>query len=876
MGERSHRTLMNGSNEVSSTSSRAHGLPLTGRGSLLAEIVAELQAGAHTVLRGPAGIGKTRLAHEAVQQLAGQGRNVQLLMASEATSDFQFGALAPIGYPPKSEPGDVTMALGWYLSNWRRQGTAGGPVVVWVDDAQHLDSLSALMLRHAVTASVIQLVATHRTPEQLPSDIEAMATDGSLTSFDVPPLEREDAGILARLVCPRKLTVAEVNEVTRLGGGRPLLLRELALAVDAPDSNLTAGFDSQISRRISRLPPAERRTLEMIAVAEPLPASVLVEHRDELAGLIGSGIVQTHGANELRLEHPLYSEWVVRALGPRSVEVYRDLIAAAPDETDSRLLVEWHLCADIAPSPSLASAATRAALTRSDTETAFRFVSHTPPGERLLLEGQALLLSGSVADGLEMLASVYTGSESSRTHAVEAATFAARFVGLVLGDQAEAHRILSSVDDASLDPLLRRVLLNGRLWLWMFGPGPDGSELDLVHELLSSSLPIDQTSYDLAISAGAVTYLVHGAQRADGIIRRMREIESAVEPDRDSLARARSVEAWHLLLCGQASAAVMLVSEAFETARQIGDAESVSLLGGTGGLVTAMSGDLVRGCRMSEIGQSDPEVDWWRWKVMARLTLAGSSCLLGRVDRAKELFEHVQPDSPGLISLDLEDAIRARARYLIDEASGSPVDEAFLMSAFEQLAATHKSLWIAVFAAEICDSRSGSAILRFIADQLERIESNDISQTVRSATLARLDGDNARLLRASLDFELAGLVAGASRGFADVLRDPDGSSEFRSEAVAGIMRMARRWNGAPAAWLADINALPTARQLEIAFAVAGGESQAAIAERLFLSVRTVQNHLYRTSQSMAVSGQDELAAMLRERVAPAGWTPTLV
>ena len=45
--------------------------------------------------------------------------------------------------------------------------------------------------------------------------------------------------------------------------------------------------------------------------------------------------------------------------------------------------------------------------------------------------------------------------------------------------------------------------------------------------------------------------------------------------------------------------------------------------------------------------------------------------------------------------------------------------------------------------------------------------------------------------------------------------------------------------------------------------IAAGESNGAIAERLTLSKRTVESHIYRAMAKTGTSNRDELAALLR-------------
>ena len=93
---------------------------------------------------------------------------------------------------------------------------------------------------------------------------------------------------------------------------------------------------------------------------------------------------------------------------------------------------------------------------------------------------------------------------------------------------------------------------------------------------------------------------------------------------------------------------------------------------------------------------------------------------------------------------------------------------------------------------------------------------------------------------------------------------------------AGRTASARRADGRAAAWLRDCEGarpptLPAAgaaeeltpREREVALLAAGGLSSATIAERLVVSVRTVDNHLQRAYAKLGISGRHELDGALR-------------
>src|SRR4051794_25423952 len=78
--------------------------PLTGRTEELQRLGALVRAGdvAGVVISGPAGVGKTRLAHEGLRLAEAVGHPVASVTATRAASSLPFGALAPM-LPPSED-----------------------------------------------------------------------------------------------------------------------------------------------------------------------------------------------------------------------------------------------------------------------------------------------------------------------------------------------------------------------------------------------------------------------------------------------------------------------------------------------------------------------------------------------------------------------------------------------------------------------------------------------------------------------------------------------------------------------------------------------------------------------------------------------------
>jgi DNA-binding NarL/FixJ family response regulator len=118
------------------------------------------------------------------------------------------------------------------------------------------------------------------------------------------------------------------------------------------------------------------------------------------------------------------------------------------------------------------------------------------------------------------------------------------------------------------------------------------------------------------------------------------------------------------------------------------------------------------------------------------------------------------------------------------------------------------------------------------------------------------------------DFERLGLAVFAAEAAAQAaaLHEGPGHEDARRRAEARAARLA---HGAGARGLVLVQSLHqqslTRREREVATLVAHGLSNAEVAERLSLSVRTVESHVYRASTKLGVRDRRALVALLRSR-----------
>ena len=597
-----------------------------------------LVAGEHILLQGPAGIGKTRLARELVETKLSESRRVDRLLASESTKDHQFAVLAPLGSPTGVMPGDVPGLMSWYFAQWRTAARSGQPPLVWIDDAQHLDGLTASLLRQAVSSNVVQILATHRSSEPLPVEMVAMTTEGSLTTQVVAPLTQKAARHLVNAASTGDIDAERVARIIELANGNPLFVLELTSAARTGDSiRDNSSLSSVIGHRFTALTPELRATVELVALTEPIEPALLPHRQSEIAELQSKGLLVTHGSR-LRLDHPLHAAWLIENIG-NDHDHFAELLANAPSDTPSPTRLSWTLRANTTPEHDLALDAARELLMLSDGPGLLKLVDFLPDDQRDLIQAKALMLIGQLDDGLALLDQVRnTGSPEER---VDAASWMARYLGVMLGQYETAHQVLAEVDHPGLAVPLRRTLLHARQWLWIYGPGGADEFIDLALELIEPHQPVDHSSYDVAIGATALATHERGAHLCPPIVERALWLEGEVEVEREAYFRAIATRGGVELFSGRPLAAARLEEKAMQEALKCGSAEGVALLGSNACYAFALGGMLQMAIKYGEISRSYTiALDPFRLGVLGNWMLVGALTLSNEATRLHKSSNH--------------------------------------------------------------------------------------------------------------------------------------------------------------------------------------------------------------------------------------------
>src|SRR5882757_6727522 len=300
--------------------------PLTGRDEELGALLPALSANASSagvLLAGAAGVGKSRLAREAIRLAIPKGSATRWATATASARTIPLGVFSDV----VPSPHGMDSGLLYQVSAALTAGRPGDRVVIAVDDAHLLDDLSAAVVHQLAVAHAARLVITVRSGESAPDAVTALWKDGHLSRVEVPALSAGETGALLEAVLGGPLESLSARLLYGATLGNVLFLRELVDgALESRNLRCTSGvwqwrrdfpatprLVELVDARIGELSDPLRAVLEVLAFAEPLDVGLLEQLTDsesideaEQRGLIR---VETDGHRLLvHPTHPLYSE----------------------------------------------------------------------------------------------------------------------------------------------------------------------------------------------------------------------------------------------------------------------------------------------------------------------------------------------------------------------------------------------------------------------------------------------------------------------------------------------------------------------------------------------------------------------------------------
>ena len=838
------------------------------------------------VLAGPAGVGKTRLAREALAAAEQRGALTRWAVGTASARALPLGAFAVtlgvVGPDPARLVRQASEAL---LAGAGRAG-----VVVGVDDAHLLDELSAVLVHQLVLRRAASVVLTLRTGETAPDAVTALWKDGHLPRLELDPLSQEETAMLveARLGGPVDSVAARrLWSITR---GNALYLRQL---VDGEletarlrqvagvwrwvgELALPPGLVELVSARIGQLPDAQREVVEVLAFGEPLGVPLLVGLTDAVAveQVEARGLVEVYSDGrrlQARLAHPLFGEVQRARIGTLHARRLRGRIAQALAATGARRADDTlrravlMLDSDLAPDSVLLTDAARRATELGGLALTVRVARAAVAAgggfEAQVLLGHALSWASQWAEAETALAAL---SALARTDAQRAQAAIARVLSLArsFGRPAEAEAVLDAAastisdDTAALELTGLRSVLDA--YLGRTTHAAEAATGVLAHPRCSPTAA-HLAGWSLATACG-------GLGRLDGVEETLRRIDTHVECFEIGLHQAAAVVSWWLrgLLLGG------LLDRADQTAQRYRERCQ-----DTPGPAEVITSTMCAAVAMSR-GQVETAARWYRQAIAALhgadpsglsfRGLVGLASVLGMAGdaiRARQaLVEMTAARHPLFVYLE-PDVLLAGA--WVAAAEGGVSEAVALARQAAEVAVSQHQLAVEVTALHtaVCfGDRTVADRLAQLATQVDGPRAG--AAAAHAAALATDDGP--ALHAASVQLEQIGalLLAADAAAQAAGVYTRQGRRGSAHTAAARAHHLAQAGEGARTPALADLAApLPlTDREREIVTMAAGGLSNREIAQRLTVSVRTVENHLYRASTKLGTTDRAELATLL--------------
>jgi DNA-binding NarL/FixJ family response regulator len=873
-------------------------VPLVGRSLLLSAIADMLRSGElyGAFVYGDMGTGKSAMARHLVTRL--QGEFVPFLVTpASSLGSIPYGALSPFLTDATAADMASPLSVLRRVMTFLRSRAKGRPVVVLVDDAHLLDDDSSHLLAQLVTSRTVRLAAFARSTPSLSDELASLCRDGLLGRFDVGPLDYAEAHELCTRVLGAEVVRGTSDRLCDEASGNPLFLKAVldeALATGTLSKldgiwTLTADtvtfprslVDLVRAVRLA-LDESERTVFDVVALGGLVAFTDLVRLSSEAAvsALIREGVISSSP------EHPAFAlhtsslhARITRGLLPvgRSSHLFRLLSdpGASALPLPSRAEIQralWSLDVGLPAAEERLLELADLALTLLDPDAALRLAAaarseQSAMGARLR-RASALLELSRVAEARQLSVGLLEAGTSPEA-ITAAGILEVRLLVAEGGDATGVDGIIGRWSEAlhGLEAPDHAALMRGEddLTLWRaFGLNLVGRYSYTV-EVLEPLLADGSTAQRVlgpahSLMAEALGALGRGTQGSRHSEIALSEVPLQQVPDLHRMVFLRHVAL--LVHTGDYRGA----EQALEHYR----AEAGRAYSFVGGVLAVFDAaiDARRGSfqkamvtlrpALALLRTSDPEgflpyaLGIMAWAGAAR----GEAELVHECSTELAAVEHRGSRESALRA----QAFTAGASALLDAAPGAP---ALLKLAVE---ARHRG-WstcekdILELAAWLGDDRSVQRLAE-VAGALEGTEAS-VLHAYASALIAQ---DGAALVAVADRAEAAGkylLSTNASKRAMDAFA---GTGDSRSQrALAGVVRRRRTLvDGAALVEPATLEvASPlTSREREIAVLALRGLSNREIADRLTVSTRTVEGHLYRIYVKLGISRREELTSEL--------------
>jgi DNA-binding CsgD family transcriptional regulator/energy-coupling factor transporter ATP-binding protein EcfA2 len=838
-------------------------------------------------LVGDSGVGKSTLARMLAKTLESAGRTVRFALGTQTGCALPLGAFSRVvSLGVGHEPAIMLAAAHKTLAQEKN-------LVVVVDDAQLLDPLSATLVNQLAAGRSARLIVTIRSGEPVSDAVTALLKERILLTVHIDPFTREQTALLAGAVLGGPVEPGLVDELFERSAGNLLLLRgflaagrESGALVHTEEGWQLRGplradreLHDALEFRLQSLSPAELEVVEILATAELLELEILREicDADAMANLERRGLIQlvADGSHTLaQLNHPMLGEAAIRRAGMVRSRQINGLLAKTlrshlrtagrrsqlPDLRGRIQLARFMMRSDLEPDLGVAVKAAADALAMSNValgEELARFAVDRGGGLPAALvlaeavswqgrgeEAEAILLDVDIDDDEWMIA---------RWACLRAANLA-----WGCGDAETARRVLSDMKQRVVSEQAIQ-LINALEVSIGFFCGDVATALELGPGLCEPDVIPMATVWAAIATCGALM--------AAG---RFSEVGRIAEAGlrAATLCKAGSQR----FAIGVAEVMVATASGDYPAAERIykryaamaiGIPAAEAMVDAMLGLLQVTRGELPTACAtldrsISELSQGFPSP----WLLVVAALHAQAEGARGESAAAAAALRRAEKAYGPHVAVFLPELELARAWERA--AAGDPAaaqTHALQAAEIARAAGMHVAEIRARHAAVRFGDRSQAARVAELVETLNTPSARAVADHARG--LAEHDGD--LLDAAAHRFADLGGLAFAADASAQAAGEHARAGDRRREVESSTWAhsLASQCGLRTPALEAAARPLPfSGRERQIVLLVAAGLSNRQIADRLVISVRTVEGHLYRLFTKLGINNRDELIRLM--------------
>ncbi|MGZ4511695.1 MAG: helix-turn-helix transcriptional regulator [Mycobacterium sp.] len=847
------------------------------------------------VLIGEAGVGKTALAHFLADELKSIGLHERFVLGTDTARAIPLAAFER--WVPVAEPHEPAVLL----AGAHRALVREEDLLMVVDDAHLLDRLSALLVHQVAASGTAKLIVTIRSGVEIPDAVTALWKEPHLMRIDIKPFTRAQTGELVRAVLDGVVSDAVIDQLHELSAGIALVLRGLLTAAVESGNLLQRGgkwylkgplqvgadLNDLLEAPLQTMATDEYEVVEIVAAAEVLDWDILRQlcDTDAVARAERRGAIQlvADGSHTIaRLAHPVLRDVVFKRGGvARSRHINTVLVqhlsefvqrvrlpgtrGARADVRAEIQLAQLMIRSDMDPDLHVITRAAASAVTMSNVvlgEQLARFAyDHGGGLTAAIVLAEAMSWQGR-GDEAESLLATFDPDGSDALATVRWGCTRAANLYWACGDVDAARSALAMVRDRVASPAMLGLVTAMEVSFDFFA----GRLTQTISVGLAACAALNQVPLAMVWVASATA----GALALRG---RFTEVPAIAQR---GLAAAQKCESGlQRFAIGLAEVLALTAPGDFAAADQVCaryrdmaavEAQANSIVDAMAGSVDLAHGALTNACdqlhsALSVMVEALPR----GWVMLAAAWHAQAEAARGDTAAAAAALGQAEASAGPQVAVFWPELELARAweRAAVGETTIARMHAqraAQLARHAEMLPVEMRALHTAVRFGD----RSVSARLRELADLL----GNPMAEIVatHSRGLANHDGD--LLDDAAGRFEKLGAMAMAADAAAQAAREHARANSRLKELESSTHA---HWHASQCGLRTPATAtierpLPiTDREREVATLVAAGLSSRQIGERLHVSARTVEGHLYRIFTKLGIADRDELAHLLRAR-----------